>query len=618
MARLSRARLAVVLWTLAFLCGATAVGAQSGSQPASADPLSVIPADSLVCLRINNLAGTLGKIDQFAAGVSPIPVSVSALVPMQLAKFLGGTEPKGINMAGSFAIFWPLPGGDTPNPQRLGVLVPVSDYKQFTQGNANVIPPDAQGIAAIGPKEQPMLVATDVSGFALVTPSANRQALIETKKLMSGAGAAALAKRLSPDEQKRAQNAPLWVYANIQTVSKMFGPAIQAKLQEAKKMVEQMQPGQGAAMDMNAGMLNTLMQELQSASLTLDPTATAIRAGFVATAMPNTPTAKTLQGSPRTLDKKFMAYLENGAIMNMIMSIDPATWIAINDFYFNMMGKAAGKIASDEEIAKLKKWSTEATNALTGTVALSFSADTKSKPPFRAQYAAGLKDAQAFNRALDQVPAMFDSGLMADFMKETGATVKFELKRKVETYKDVPVDAMHIAINPTDPNSDQSKMLTAMLGQGIDIRLAVVNNLLVYAIGSDPTAGVHKLIDQAKGGAQTVPSEVQTAMQLIPGSEKGNFFATYNYLRAFPMITAIMPVPLPQISAQSQSDIALAGKMTGGNLNVDMALPKQHLIEIVSAFMQLQQQMQQQQQPQDQEKKPETQAQPQSKSPGKM
>jgi hypothetical protein len=582
--------------------------ATGGPATASADPITVIPADSLFCVRINNLTGTMGKIDQFLTGVSPIGVSM--IVPAQLAKFLGGTEPKGINMSGSFAIFGPLPGGDTPDLKRVGVLVPMSDYKQFTQGNPNVAPPDAQGIATIGGKEQPMFVATDVPGFAVVTLSNNRQALIEMKKLIAGPGAAALAKRLSPSELKRAQDSPVWAYANIQTISKTFGPTIQAKLQEAKKMMEQMQkPGQAgqgaAAMDMNIGMLNTLMQELQSASLTLDPSMEAIRAGFVATAVPNTETAKALQGAAGTLDKKFMQYLENGAIMNFITSTDPATWSRLNSFYFDMIAKATGKSASDEEIAKLKKWSTDAASALTGTVAGSLSADAKSKPPFRLQYVAGLKDPQALYRSLEQTPAMFGSGLFADIMKQSGVAIKIELKRKAETYKDVPIDVIRVGISPTDPNSEQSKVFATIFGQAMEVRLAVVNNLLVYSIAGDSTAGVRKLIDQVKsGGTQAVPSEVQAAMQLIPGAEKANVFATYNILRALPMFTAMMPVPIPQTSAQSQSSIAIAERMTGGSLSVELALPKQHLMEMMGAFMQMQQQqMQPQGQPQTQPQK---------------
>lgn len=629
MARWNQAKAALALWTLTFLCCATALGAAGGPPPASTDPITIVPADSLFCVRINNLTGTMGKIDQFLTGVSP--VGVSMIVPAQLTKFLGGTEPKGINMSGSFAIFGPLPGGDTPNLKRMGVLVPMSDYKQFTEGNPNVAPPDAQGISTIGGKEQPMFVATNVPGYTLVTLPDNRQALIETKKLIAGPATTSLAKRLSPDELKRAQDSPVWAYANIQTVSKMYGPTIQAKLQEAKKMMEQMQAqGQAgqtaAAMDMNIGMLNTLMQELQSASLTLDPGATAIRAGFVATALPNTEMAKILQGAAGTPDKKFMQYLENGAVMNFVFSMDPATWNRFNNFYFDMIAKLTGKSASSEDIAKLKKWSTDATNALTGTVAGSFSADTKSKPPFRLQYVAGLKDPQAFYRSLEQAPAMLESGLFADLMKQSGVAIKCELNRKVETYKDVPIDVVRVGISPTDPNSPQSKMLALFLGQGIEARLAVVNNLLVYAVAGDPAAGIRKLIDQVKSGStQPVPSEVQAAMQLIPGSEKASFFATYNYLRVLQMVAAIMPMPIPQTPVQSQSDIAIAGKMAGGSLNVELALPKQHLMEIMQIFMQMQQQAQPQVQPQEQPQgqprkqpqgQPQKQSQPQPQRPG--
>ncbi len=605
MVRLSQARSALVLLTSISLFCTAAIGAAGGPQAASSDPISVIPADSMFCVRINNLAGTMARIDQFLMGVSPIGVSM--IVPMQLSKFLGSTEPKGINMSGSFAIFGPLPGGEKPDIKRFGLLVPMSDYKQFTEGNPNVTPPDAQGLSAIGPKEQPMFTAVSVPGYALVTTPNNRQALIETKKLLSGPGATSLARRLNPDELKRAQNLPVWAYANIQTVSKTYGPAIQAKLQEVKKMMEQTQnQGQaGAAMDMNIGMLNSLMQELQAVSLTLDPTPDALRAGFVAAAVPNSETAKVFQGAVGAPDKKFMQYLENGAVMNILASIDPATWNRINNFYFDMIAKVAGKNASGEEIGKLKKLAADVTNALTGTLAVSFAMDANAKPPVRLQYVVGLKDPQALYRAMEQAPAMFESGPVADLMKQSGMGMKFEIKRKVETYKDVPVDMFRVSFNPTDPNSQESKMLSMIVGQGIEGRMAVVNNLLVYAVAADPGTLAHKLIDQVKGGeTQPAPSEVTEAMQLIPGAEKANFFVTYNYLRVLQLLTAIMPMPMPQTPVQSKSNIALAGKMTTGSLGIDLAVPKQHLMEIMGVFMQMQQQRMQEQRQQSQPPQP--------------
>jgi len=110
--------------------------------------MSVIPAESLFCVKINNLTATLAKVDQFLTGVSPIGVSM--MVPMQLAGLLGSPDANGINMSGNFAIFGPLPGGDKPSFSRIAVLVPVSDYDRFVKGNPKVTPPDAQGISGIG------------------------------------------------------------------------------------------------------------------------------------------------------------------------------------------------------------------------------------------------------------------------------------------------------------------------------------------------------------------------------------------------------------------------------------------------------------------------------------
>ena len=99
-----------------------------------------------------------------------------------------------------------------------------------------------------------------------------------------------------------------------------------------------------------------------------------------------------------------------------------------------------------------------------------------------------------------------------------------------------------------------------------------------------------------------IPSEIQAATQLIPGSEKADFLVSYNILRLLQMVSAMMPIPAP--TAKSQSNIVLAGNAANGTLSIQIALPKQHLQEPMGAFMQMQQQrMQQQQQGEDEGEK---------------
>lgn len=584
-----------------FLTGALlvvllAAGVGVAAQSAATDPLQLVPAESLFCVRINNFNGTLTQLDQFLTGISPVGTSMMAMG--QIAAMLGGAQPSGLDLSGTFTAFGPLPGGEGPDPSRIGVLVPLSDYQKFVAENPNVTKPDAQGISLIGPEGGQDLAAVKAGAFALVTGVDNKEALTEAKNWIPR-GSTSLAQRIGADELSRAQGSPAWAYANIETVSKIFGPMIQAKIQEIKDVSKQMQAQGGPSMmgrmdgimETYASLLDTLMKETQSVSLTLTPSANAINAGLVVAALPNTEMAKNFKGGAASPDRSFTRYLKNGAIANFIASVDTATWNSLNDMWMDMVVKMAGKTAADPEVAQLKKLAADAANAFGGTLAGSFSVDAASKPPFTVRYVVGLKDPQAFYRILEETPKLF-TGFIGDFYKDLGMGMNVEVQRKAETYQGVAIDAVKMTFTPTDPNSQEAQMIQAMYGQGINVRIAVVNNLLVYAFAGNPSPVVREMIDQVKAGGSTAQAatEVDAATKLIPGAEKADFFTTFNLLRAFQMATTMMPMPMQAPAVQSQSSIALAGNVDSGKLSIDLAIPKQHVMEIMATFMKMQQQ----------------------------
>jgi len=79
---------------LVLLVLATGLQAQSSVTPADDQLLKMIPAESLFCIRVNHFEYTLSQIDQFLAGVSPMPMGLSILARTQLAKVLGSPELK--------------------------------------------------------------------------------------------------------------------------------------------------------------------------------------------------------------------------------------------------------------------------------------------------------------------------------------------------------------------------------------------------------------------------------------------------------------------------------------------------------------------------------------------
>jgi len=601
--RSCRRTLALSVVLLAFCVGGLGL---APSAQAAKDPLKMVPSNCLFCVRINNPDAAMGQVDLFLTGL--LPMGISMMAKGQIAQVLGSPEPKGLNMADSFVLFGPLPGGAGPDPTRIGILIPASDYQQFVGGNPNVSDPDAMGISKIGPAGSQMLVATQVGGYALASTPGNEQALVDMKKSAPGA-AAGLAASLDAAELKRAQTAPVWAYANVQLAGQMFGPMIQAKVQEAKQGLEEMKAqggpmmgNMGGVMDMYAGLIDTMMKETKFVSLSLEPSANMIRAAFVAAAMPGTDMAKMLAGGSATQQgADLRGYLQNGAMMNFVLRTDHPAMRQFSVKYMELISSLTGGEIPEEEAQKLKTLTTNMVDAMGGPVVFSMAADPKTKPPFAMKYVLAVKDKEKFYDSMEKMTEWMTAGGLTQFYKQMGLEMNYTMTRKNDTYQGVAIDTVKFAMKSTDTQSPQGQMIANMYGEGFEGRLALVNGLCVQAIGADCDKSIRELIDQVKaGGPKQSSSEVQAAMQLIPGAEKADFFATYNYLRILQMVTAMMPMPIPQMDIPTQSNIAMAGTVGDGSFKVELAVPKQHVLEVMMVFMKMQQQKMQQGQGQDQ------------------
>ncbi|MBN1360287.1 MAG: hypothetical protein JW993_06840 [Sedimentisphaerales bacterium] len=570
----------------------------AGAARTDNDSLNMVPSDSLFCVRINNLDAALGQVDMFLVGLFPLNVSMQ--VKGQLGQMVGSADAKGINTAGSFTIFGPLP--DNPDPSRFGILVPVSDYQQFVSGNPNVSAADAAGISKIGPGDEKILSVVQVGNYALAAHVGDDQGLAAAKKALSN-NSTGLAGNLDAAELRRANSAPVWAYGNIQLAGKMFGPMLQAQLAKTKDMMEQMD-GQGqmqmgsaaGVIKMYSTMLDTLMKEAKYASLTLEPSGNKIGVGFVVAAVPGMGMADMLKGGAAKSENKLLGYLDNGAAMYLTASADSPCWEKISEAYINLLPSLMGGNLPTADVEKLKQLATEATAAVGGPIAVEAFAKPQSKPPFEARYVATLKDPSKLYEIIETTSKMMSSGPLANLYKSMGVDFSFDLQRKAATYKDIAIDEIKVKIVATDANAPQGQMIAAMYGGGFNVQMAPVNNLLVYAVGQDPGPAVRELIDKVKSPSPSqVPSEIQAALQLIPGADKADFFMTYNIVRVMQLVSAFVPIPIPQANVPSQSAVAIAGNVGDGKMKLDFAVPKQHVTEVMGLVMQMQMQQRQQQ-----------------------
>ncbi len=626
-------RNAVVLWLLVFSTFAVQVRAGDNL-------LAMVPAESLFCVRINNLDQTLAKMDQFLAGVYPTPVSM--LVKAQFAEMLGDPALKGVNTKGSFAVFGTITPGEPVGEDIISVLIPVTDYKQFISANPKVSAPDANGVSKITGENG---LVTQVGEFALLKSPKSYAGLIATAKSISAAESPGLASVLDAGQAKQAAQAPVWAYVNMQVVSKAFGPMLRSQIEQMKKMpaggkwdtqaqiktlqqmrndLAQSQPdnkqaitmldlqieelrkidkqskGEEASqsiarmMDVYAAILETLMKETQSLSVVVDPKPDVLSVAATVSAVPGTDMAKMFAaGSSASQENRLLAYLEDGAAMNFAGRLNTPFWKELNLKGIDLFAAMMRESMPAEDIAKMKALVEETMGCFGGPMAGSFFVDAKSKPPFAFKYIVAVKDQKTLNKVIDESSQLINTGAVASFYKDMGFETSFTLKRSHDRYKDIPIDAAQFVIKSTEPNSPQGQMINALYGPGIDYRWAVVDGLWVCAAGGDSDSAIRKLIDQIKAGEpKQMAGEVRAALALLPAADKADFLATYNVLRMLKMVWAFMPMAavMPQMDIPTKSNMVFAGSVAGGKMTIDVALPKEHLMEIMGVFQKMQQQ----------------------------
>ncbi len=244
----------LVAFVLAPAWGAFQARPQSNPGAARPDLLGVVPADSIFCLRINNFDYTISQMDQFIAGLSPVPMALSMLVRMQFGGILGDPQLAGVNMSGTFGAFaLPIPGAADPNDSVFtGVLIPVTTYDAFV-ASPNVSQPDGRGLSQITPQgtmpPMPPMVATRLGGFALVTGAEYADMLVTVATSILAGRSPVLATIPGIADSELAA-APIWVFVDARKASAM-APAADARMGAAGAM-----PAAPTAMPIAPGMMN--------------------------------------------------------------------------------------------------------------------------------------------------------------------------------------------------------------------------------------------------------------------------------------------------------------------------------------------------------------------------
>lgn len=566
--------------------------------------LNMIPADALFCVRINNIDYTAGMVDQFLAGASPMPLGVSMMARMQLAQLFGSPELAGVNTAGNFAAGATLePGSTQPN---LFFLFPVTDYKQFVDGNPNVSAPDGNGVSTVAVMQAPNGRTLKIGNYAVMfAPEDDAKTLAKKFDAVTG-----LKSKLSAAQIKAAPAERIWAYVDIEQVAKTYGPVMMAAVEEQKAELDRKiesgehppsmgDPNKAAqAIEMQAKMFKAILDESKSVTVAVNPQMSVLNISASLTAMDGSEMAGMLTGpAAPAMGEKMLGYLEDGMIANAAMNFDPQCWANFNKEMMQWVGQMMAQEIGSEDWARMVDITVKMAEQTAGKAAMSFSANAQAKPPFAVKYVFALKDTEKYMELFEQSITLWDSNF-SDMYSQMGIKQSFSFESNIDTYKDVLISKMRFSMKMTDANTPDAMMINTMYGEGFDYRYGIVDKNFLMTIGGNPDASIRKLIDVAKTGGPTgVCSEVTEAMALIPNAEKANFIATLNLIRAVSMVKAFIPIPIPALpDVPTNSNLVFAGRVGEGTFTLDIAVPKQHLTEITTVFQMMMQQQQQMQQ----------------------
>ena len=704
----------VTAWFLGLLSFSAGVQAEVSPRSTGDELLQILPAESLFCVRVNNFNSTLGTIDQFLADISGRPAELSRTVRQKVSGMLNSPKLNGVNMVGNFAIF----GVSAAEEKNIfyGVLIPITDYKQFIDGITNISQPDDDGFSKI----RNTILVKQVGNYALCLQG-EYEKLTTISISISEGKMAGLDSVLDAAEVQQAIEEPLWAYGNVQQA----GPFLSNQLEQMRTMMENMEshtqanieklertrkemanmifnrkvdiekiyqqieklkeqwnelqvkigelenhldktdpnkraeiikqktnilkqlkelsnatqarfekleqlrnqladiePNEnmairtldqqiekirkkkelssyrqasetiGKAMNLYAAILETLIKETKSLSLTVRPRPNVFNLTMNVSAVPGTEMANMFVADTSIVkENRLLGYLKDGAMMNFACKMNTPFWNKLKLKSVDFLSAIAGESMTAEDITKAKTLASDGISALGGAVAFSFFIDANSKPPFAFKYVLEVKDVDKFNNVLEEASEMMNVGSIADFYKSMGIEMGFTIKRGVGSYKGVSIDSAKLVMKSTDPNSPRAQMMSAMYGDGLKYKWSMIDGLFVCAGGGDVDSAIFELIDEVKaGGPMQIADEMKAALALLPEAGKAEFMGTYNIPRLFKMsgamVRAFMPAPMliAQMDIPTKSNIVFAGKASNGEMTVDIALPKEHLTEIVAAF----------------------------------
>lgn len=562
--------------------------------------LAMVPDDALFCVRLNQFNTSVGKLDQYLAGVVPLPESLITLANMQLAGILGDPMLTGVDKDGTFM----LAGFATGAGVQTVVLAPVTSYDQLIQTPA-CTPAETPDVTLLSAQSSPLgrlaLMAAPGGRYAMVMPEHQKHYLPHFHERFARSGSK-LDERLTPELTAQAKNAPLWVYFNAAGAYALYGPTAQASIaMMAMQAPQEIVPGDALAargIALLGEAVELIWGQTDALTLAFDPEPTLANVDITFNAKADSELAGMLTADPQAVPGFTLAgYSDPSAAINAVFKP-----------HRPLLEKLTAKIADiltmpSNDSDDPQQWAAFMQNsikAMGNETFISYQYGA-ALPPFMMRQVQHTNDPELFRATLQEALEAANSLYRT---MEMPATLIYE--PAAESHNTVAIDRIQIQFQMDDTPAELAEfdlMAQMWADDGFTYYVAQKGDLFFTTFGPDALADIRQLIDAPPAAAPA--GQLQKAMTILgPAADRADAIAAVNYLKlakgSLGMMTQLagpmgeMFAPMAQaLDIETQSCMAVSAHIADGKITARLALPRQHLSEVITAVMKMQELMMQ-------------------------
>lgn len=562
---------------------------------ASSNILELLPAEIIFCLRINQFDASIYQLDRYLADLVPIPMAATMGAKGQLSNLLADPTLVNIDTAGNFAIFGLLVG-DEPGPEDLCIaaLIPMKDYSKFVSENTNCSKADANGINTLKAMGRKTLIA-GLGKYALLNLEGDYEDVVAVRNILA-AKKDGLGSTLKPNQLDSATSKPVWAFASVTNSMDVYGPFIKERIEQSKEFMKKQNNSANElpaeALNFYVALLDIIIGEVDNVSLSLEATDDVVNVNFNTLAVPGTPLARMYSAAEtEPVPNKLLHYLPEEALFNLALKLDSPFWEELNLTGLDLFTMMSKDPVEKEALEKMQIIIAEMVDSMGENYVTSFSVNANTTPPFTGILVSEVKDAEKFKQTNEQILMFWNEGSISEIYQETFAIgIDFSVDRAVEDYRGVVIDAALLGFETDDPNSEMEKIVGAIYGNGFEYRWATTNGLYLCAIGGDSEVKIKSLIDTVLDGtAGQIQPEISNALALLEESDKCTFIGTYNFVKHMQMsvsflanmanMASVENLEIFEMDFSSESAASFGATLGSSQMDLQVAVPKEHVIE---------------------------------------